>query len=74
MNINEMAVGHEDGIGLSGDRCISQIPRQVRHDLSGLLPKRFPFHLMRVANISMNVTALTLTNTSMHIPEHIYNA
>ena len=28
MNINEAAVGLEDGLGLDGDRCIRMIPRQ----------------------------------------------
>ena len=27
MNINEAAVGLEDGLGLDGDRCIRVIPR-----------------------------------------------
>ena len=30
MNINEAAVGLEDGLGLDGDRCIRVIPRHVQ--------------------------------------------
>ena len=33
MNINEAAVGLEDGLSLDGDRCIRMIPRQVSHPM-----------------------------------------
>ena len=40
MNINEVAVGLTDGLGLDGDRCIRMIPRQVRLSIP-LIPKSY---------------------------------